>query len=479
MKTDRGRSVALVIVAVLVLAYVLRVVGAVAFPTVSHPDEVFQTREPAHRLAYGYGVLTWEWYEGVRSWVFPAFLAGVMRATEWISSGSSGYLLGIAVVLSLLSLTAVWFGFLWAYRAGGGVAAVISGGACAIWYELVYYAPKALYEVFAAHLLLPGLYLGMYGDAIEERRRMFFAGLLLGLAAALRIPFAPVVVFAAASFSSRNWRVRLPAMAAGISVPVVLFGLVDAATWSYPFQSFIRYVWFNVVQGGNSAFGASPWYWYLQNRVQRLGPLVVLALVGARRSPFLGWAALIILLSHSVVAHKEARFVYPLLPLVVTLAALGLVDVVRAFPVVARSHRSAIAVGAVGLIFFASLSASYGRQFARRERENVGSVMAFEELSHVKATCGVAFQGLRWSRTGGYTYLHQPVPLFAMSNEADVGRLAPAVNSIVATVPVQYGSFKRVKCWNRVCLYQRTGSCQPAPKEEEIGQVLQRVRWRF
>ena len=32
-----------------------------------HPDEMLQTFEPAHRLAYNYGVTTREWRTGVRS----------------------------------------------------------------------------------------------------------------------------------------------------------------------------------------------------------------------------------------------------------------------------------------------------------------------------------------------------------------------------------------------------------------------------
>src|SRR5271157_4049627 len=89
--------------ALLAIALGLRVGLAIHFPNVFHPDEIFQTLEPAHRLVYGYGVTTWEWREGIRSWVLPAFLAGVMRATGWMGSGSTGYTYGIIVVLSLAS----------------------------------------------------------------------------------------------------------------------------------------------------------------------------------------------------------------------------------------------------------------------------------------------------------------------------------------------------------------------------------------
>jgi hypothetical protein len=86
-----------------------------------------------------------------------------------MGSGSAGYQWGIALVLSLISLTTVWVHFAWARRASGMEAAIIAAGACATWYELVHFAPKALTKVVATHALLPGLFLGMYGDRFQEK----------------------------------------------------------------------------------------------------------------------------------------------------------------------------------------------------------------------------------------------------------------------------------------------------------------------
>ena len=77
--------------------------------------------------------------------------------------------------MSLISLTAVWFGFAWGKRASGMSAGIIAASACAVWYELIYFAPKTLNEVLATHVLLPGLYLGVFGEQTSERRRMVWA----------------------------------------------------------------------------------------------------------------------------------------------------------------------------------------------------------------------------------------------------------------------------------------------------------------
>jgi len=39
------------------------------------PDEIYQTLEPAHRAAFGYGLLAWEFLEGARSWALPGLIA--------------------------------------------------------------------------------------------------------------------------------------------------------------------------------------------------------------------------------------------------------------------------------------------------------------------------------------------------------------------------------------------------------------------
>ena len=84
-------------VALLALALGLRVGFASCYPNFFHADEVYQTLEPAHRLVYGYGVIPWEWRTGIRSWILPVFLAGVMRVTGWMGSGSAGYIFGVDV----------------------------------------------------------------------------------------------------------------------------------------------------------------------------------------------------------------------------------------------------------------------------------------------------------------------------------------------------------------------------------------------
>jgi phosphatidylinositol glycan class B len=460
---------------VFLLALLLRVGEAMRTPSLAHPDEIFQTQEPAHRLAYGYGIITWEWRDGIRSWAFPAFLAAVMRATDWMGPGSAGYLWATTILLSLISLTTVWFGFAWAKRASGIEAAMIAAGGCAIWYELVIFSPRALTEVLAAHILLPGLYLGAHAEGRWEKRKLFLAGLLCGLAMCLRIQLFPAVALAGLYFCRSRWRARIPAVFAGILLPLTVFGVVDAITWSYPFQSFFRYFWVNVVEGRSVLYGTEPWYWYLAILLAHLGPILFLALVGVRRSPFLGWIALAILVPHSLLRHKEVRFIYPLIPIVITLAALGTMEIARELDRFLKSQVYPKIAASVALVLFALFSAFLAPQFTYWDY-NSGAVAMVDQLSRDPAVCGLGVQGISWFNTGGYTHLHRNIPMVLMSEGSGLDQESSSVNAVIAygTPPRLARDFALKGCLEGVCLYQRTGSCI-SPKADEVNAVLRQT----
>jgi hypothetical protein len=474
--------VSFLLIAIFLIALLLRVGVAIYLPNVEWGDEIFNTLEPAHHLAYGYGVVVWDWRLGLRSWVFPAFLAGVMRATDWMGRGSLGYLRGIAVVLSLLSLTTVWFGFAWAKRAGGNAAAMIAAGACATWYELVYFAPKALNDVLAMDVFLPGLYLGIYGEALPEKRRLFLAGLFCGLAVSLRLYLAPAVLFAVFWFCHTNWKKRVPPTFLGLLLPIVAVGMLDWITWSYPFQSFLRFFWVIIEsqnlarQGIGYSFAPDPWYWYLLQIAVHFFPLFWLALLGVRRSPFLGWLALVIVVSLSVFPHKEYRYLYPEMPILVTLAALGFVELAEDFNTWGKSVLSSRAIQVAGLSFCILTSALFAWKSPRWSHFS-GGLIAMDRLSQDSSVCGVGLYKLSWIYSGGYSHLHHNVPIVLVLQDAELDEQARSFNALVAggTFTDREMGFTSAGCWNGICLYRRPGSCTVSDKTNEINKVLRKV----
>jgi hypothetical protein len=263
---------------------------------------------------------------------------------------------------------------------------------------------------------------------------------------------------------------------AGLLLPVLGFAVVDTITWSHPFYSYINYVRANLVEGGRN-YGVLPWYWYLEMLCAHLGPLVFLVLMGLRRSPFLGWVSLIILLTHNYFAHKEVRFVYPMIPLELTLAALGVMEIVPAFNARRKSPLSSRAIVLSGLAFCALSSCVLIRQFDWSR--NSGNLAAFDRLSRDSSLCGVGVYKIGWWDIGGYTHLNKNVPILILGGASELEDQSQSFNAVVTSESLPGAKnaglkdgFELAGCSNGVCVYHRPGVCTPPRANNEINWYL-------
>ena len=457
------------------VALVLRLGTFIFFPSIYWPDEIFQTQEAGHRLAYGYGVVPWEYRLGLRSWVLPAFIAVIMKFTSWIGSGSSGYLLGIALCFSLLSLAVAWFAFVWCRDYLGVEYAFLAAFMTATWFELVHFGPRALNEFVAGNILLPTVYLGSLKSEQqpESKWRLFAVGLLLGLVVCLRIQFGPAVLLTGLWIMSRDWKGRFAPVSLGIILMVLIFGAVDALTWSWPFYSYYAFFTENILHHRAAGFGVLPWYYFISALFFHTGPLLIFAVLAVRRSPILGWIALAVLFPHLLIGHKEFRFIYPVLPIVLILAAIGIIDFLRFLnQKMALRMTSAVRI-LIAAGFVTACSLTLASQFPRWDKAR-GPLQAFSRLSNDQQACGVALVTVPWANTGGYTYLHRHIPIFVFGNFTDAQSVSRSFNRIVApeasVMPLQ--GFSLTNCQNGECVYQRGGDCEAGGFGFEINEYL-------
>jgi hypothetical protein len=479
------RGAAIALASILAIALAVRVLVAWAMPSQCWPDEVFQSLEQAHRVVFGRGVIPWEFIEGTRSWVFPGVLAGIMKVASLFSSSPQAYLLACATVLSVISLAAVWAGFRWAEQLFGLRGAIITAGTCALWYELVYFAPKAMSEVVAGSLLAAGVLFANRAarEAAPGRRDVLAGALLLALCTMLRIQLAPAAGICFLYMLRRApWRLRGEALAVAIGVALI-FGAVDAFTWGYPFASYVGNIRANLIEGRSRDFGVAPWYAYFQCYALLWGPagiaILALAALGARRAPLAGVAAILVLLAHLPIAHKEYRFLFPALVLVIMLAGMGLAEIVE-YVARRRDARTANLAAAGALVIALATSLTRANHYmdpgdvfqlgagavghpVELWTERSGYLLADRWISEQHDVCGVALVALHWSQTGGYTYLHQDVPLLEVLSSRRLEQITPYVNVLLARPDMapQMGPFSRLVCWNTACVYRRSGSCAP------------------
>ena len=75
------------LVLLLAVALVLRTMVAISFPSVYFPDEMFQYWEQGYRLVFGYGIVPWEYRAGIRSWLVPGAIGGVIASSTGSAAG--------------------------------------------------------------------------------------------------------------------------------------------------------------------------------------------------------------------------------------------------------------------------------------------------------------------------------------------------------------------------------------------------------
>lgn len=471
----------------LLVAFGLRFGCAWVLPNIDHPDEIFQSLEPAHRLWTGFGLISWEWGAGIRSWVLPGLLAAVMRAVALVATDPDAPRLVVAAMLSALSLSAVAVAWIAGERFGGRSGAVFVAAVAAVWPELVYYAPKALSEAVAAHVLIAAAGVALTGEPAPSSRRLAIIGALLGLAVAMRVQLLPAAgIFAV--WTCRRDAARWVRLGGGGVAVLAVFGLVDALTLGLPFQSLWKYVRINLIEGQAALYGVEPWWWYLARYATHDGVgfwlMAVGFLAGLRRLPFFAMIAAAVWLPHFAIGHKELRFLYPAVPFAIVVAAIGLAgmaDVIAARLAPRPDDRRSSPLGrtdrtarplARALAFLLVVATALTMQTLGSWRlawtRTRADLLMDSTFVRADAACGVALWGVEWWLSGGYTHLDRPVPMYLydqfdpeLATRPPAAADWPAFDWVMAfdgrTPPAIY---RRVACSEPICLWRRDGDCR-------------------
>lgn len=423
--------------AVLWLSLVLGVVVKARFvftdEGINWPDEIYQSFEPAHRLVFGHGLVAWEFLEGARTWAVPGFVAVWLWVCKLVGADSpSTYVHLVKLVFVVLSALAS----LGTYRLARGLGAreLESAMASALWSLCalsVYFSGRAMAENLAAPLTVWGVALVLEQGA-TLRGRVLGAS-LLGLATITRLQMGTVcvaVLLALLISSGPSWKERRVAV-----VPVLLtlvgwalvYGLFDAAVWhGLPsakaggfFHSAVVYWRFNIVENRGAGWGTAPWSYFFHHLYTTMpGIAVVLAVsvfLAARRA----WSVLLVLLAfmalHVFVAHKELRFVVPVMPLACALFGVG------ASVLLERFAKAAVGVAAVcALVSVWNVGAlTMGDVGSYPERANSSAWDDFGTVNRLLLAasrqsdlCGLRIDAAHLAWTGGSTYVHRNAPLY-------------------------------------------------------------------
>jgi phosphatidylinositol glycan class B len=477
--------------ALLLLAAAIRLPLAF-WPNIIHPDEIFQYLEPAWRILGHDGIVSWEWHYGMRSWLLPSLMAAPAGLGDWVAPGGTGAFVMPRLVMALASLSIIASAWFFGARVSR-THAIIAAFVAAIWFEFVSFAPHTLSEPLATALILPAALL--LTRTFLSRWHLAIGGALLGLAFAFRFQYAPAVAVLALGACWRHWPNLIPLIAGGL-IAVVLSGAADAAQGAVPFAWVIANVQQNLLQHRAAEFGVAPAITYLfifwMMWSVAIVPLSFAIWDGWRRAPLLLATAAANIAFHSLIEHKEYRFIFLSVTLFIIIAALGsadwIIQWVRAKP--ARKPW-ALPVVAAGWALISGVLAATGTMPYSWMR-GIGPAQLAAELRGDPALCGLALHNTPFSMLPGRDRLVGQTPLYAFYPADPVAsgdfaaaarKAAPAFNRILSrrdsAADLPQG-FAQRDCVNvgyaDVCIFARSGGCEAAAAAPFVlNDVLERV----
>jgi hypothetical protein len=459
-----------------------------------HPDELWQYLEPAHHLVARNWVIPWEYRDEIRTWLIPFLLAPPMALGRAIAPHGDLPLLFVKAMLALLSLLVVATATLLGLRVSR-LHGAITGFVAATWVDLVYFAPRAMSESIALALFLPAAWLLSIPFAERRRGHVLAAGLLVGLCFTVRFQLAPaLLVIAIAGCRGRLRDAWLP-FAAGATLGLGIDGIADGLMAQTPFAWILRNLSINLIHQRSADYGVAPVTAYFFLIFVMFGwfalAILPLALVGARRYPALLAAALVNFAVHTLIPHKELRFVLLSIALVVILAGLGTAEVV-AWLSRGRGRRVLTGSTVIACLSWsaASIHLAMGPEMAPAWRLYSNLILPQRTAAAVPGVCGLAIHRDDIRVTAAYTLFDRDAPIYLYAGNAGLSQMARSRSfNVVIMDSDKSGAvgqdYRPVRCFPggedaselvTRCVYARPGGCAgPWPRDHEINTALVRA----
>ncbi|KAJ3066462.1 hypothetical protein HDU98_010202 [Podochytrium sp. JEL0797] len=318
-----------------------RIYNALSIKTFFSPDEYWQSLEVAHEYVFGVGYLTWEWTHKVRGFAHPMLFAGVYKVvqglggedTEWIIVAPKLFQAVFAVVGDVFTyMLAVKL-----YGKGAGKWALV---ASLVSFFNFFCAVRTFSNSIETSLTAVAMYYWPWKVSSKtvwtaERVREFEISLSFAAVACILRPTNAVIwiYLGIALVSQLNFGafkvVVLRVLMIG-SIALAISTLIDAQfynEWTFVPYTFLQ---FNLSQGISTFYGIHTWHWYLSQGIPivlfTFIPLTVYTLSYNNSIHHVRGVMVFTTVVYSLIAHKEFRFIMPLLPLALCAAGNSLYE---------------------------------------------------------------------------------------------------------------------------------------------------------
>ncbi|XP_029935468.1 GPI alpha-1,2-mannosyltransferase 3 isoform X2 [Myripristis murdjan] len=297
------------------------------------PDEYWQSLEVSHNMVFTYGYLTWEWKAGIRGYSYPLFFACIYKILHLINYDSVYLLIWLPrVIQALLAAFAdVKFYLLIRTMESPDVAKWTFFCHLCSWFTW-YCCTRTLTNTMETTLTtLALLYFPLPGSKTHSSKKYLS---LVALAVIVRptalIVWLPLLMY---HFWQEENKLRLITHHC-IPIGVLTVGistLIDCLfydKWTLVQLNFLK---FNILHGVAEFYGSHPWHWYFtQGFAVVIGPHLPFFLHGctlaSKRYRLLLVTIVWTITVYSLLAHKEFRFIYPVLPFCMVFCGISLAN---------------------------------------------------------------------------------------------------------------------------------------------------------
>ena len=325
-----------IIVTVFCVSFALHLSASIFSEGRTHPDSDYQILEFANFKVGNESNLTlpWEFFDKIRPALQPV-LAFVVH--EFVGNGDpfqTAFLLRLmSAVLGFASCWSLCFyAFRWLTERWAQYALIVLTG---FFWLLPVLNARFASETWAAAFLAMSIVLVHRACERGGHRRIGWAivsGLCLAILFYLRFPVAFAILGLGlwVIFIARPGLRVLGGMMLGVALGLTLNILIDYWFYEEWVITPINYFAANLIEGRAAGYGLDPWWYFIEKIFFLLVPpvslfLMLMVVVAWLRKPkhVLTWVSVFFLVGHSLVGHKETRFLFPIIYPLLIIGIIG------------------------------------------------------------------------------------------------------------------------------------------------------------
>jgi hypothetical protein len=374
-----------------------------------YPDELYQSIEQSFRLVHGYGIVPWDVVYGIRSYLLPVLLAIPLFIAQLLHiSNPAIYRFFVQLPLIIWSLTLIPANYLVIKKITKNTpAGLFAAFLTAIWYELVYFAPRGLTEFIAVYSFATAVIFFM-----RSKPKMGWGTFFLVSGCLFRPHYFYIGLILTGLFLRPKHYVAI--IIGGLS-SLLLFGFVDQWFMGTFFISFVNNLRLNFAAGISERFGVQYWWFYLILLGMASSGLAWIALIPPKKAAArLLWLTYICTIGiHMLFPHKEYRFIFASIPLWTALIAhtCYTIQSKKRFRFVTWKILTVGSICITILGFATKLpyqSFVYDKPIIYRDPD----IAIYTKLHQDSSLCGLYDVTRAWVYTPGYFYLNQSIPYY-------------------------------------------------------------------